>query len=129
MVTGLYAGILAVIYIVLSFNVILRRVKNRMPYGDHGNDQIMHAVRIHGNFAEYVPFVLILMMLYEMQAGSMYILHAFGIALIIARLLHMIGLHSNVILARIGGTALTQVVMGILAVLLILKGITLLQVV
>lgn len=129
MVTGLYAGILAVIFIVLSFNVILRRIKNRMPYGDNNNESIMHAVRIHGNFAEYVPFVLILMMLYEMQAGSMYVLHAFGILLIIGRLLHMIGLHSGIIPARIGGTVITQLLMAVLAVLLILKGITLLQVV
>lgn len=128
MITGLYAGILAVVFVILSFNVIVRRVKNRMPYGDNNNADLMHAVRIHGNFAEYVPFVLILMMLYEKQAGSLYIVHAVGITLIIARLLHMIGLHSNIIPARIGGTALTQLLMAILAVLLILKGITALQV-
>lgn len=129
MVTGLYAGILALVYMVLSINVVARRVSYKMPYGDGGDSRLAKAVRIHGNFAEYVPFALILMALYEMQAGSMYTLHIVGCALIVARFLHIIGLNNQVLVARAGGTVLTMFIFATLGILLVLKGIRLLQVV
>ncbi len=45
-----------------------------------------------GNWAEYVPLVLILMGLLEAQRTSLYLLHALGIALIVGRVLHAWGL-------------------------------------
>jgi uncharacterized membrane protein YecN with MAPEG domain len=129
MVTGLYAGVLALMFVILSVRVVLLRIKNRLSYGDGGIPALTHAIRIHGNFAEYVPFALVLMALYEMQAGSMYLLHAFGIILVIARIAHIFGLQKGVLAGRSGGTILTMSVIVVVGVLLILKGIRLLQVV
>jgi len=123
MITGLYAGILALIYVALSFNVILRRVKSRTLFGDNGDAAITRAVRIHGNFAEYVPFILLALMLYEMQAGSIYMVHALGILLIIARAFHIFGLHRNIVWGRLAGTVLTMLLLVLLGVMLVVKGI------
>lgn len=128
MVTGLYAGILALIYMALSINVIVKRVHYKTQIGDNNNPILTRAIRIHGNFSEYAPLILILMALYELQAPSIYILHAMGIALVVGRLAHIWGLGRGVMAARALGTVLTMLLLASLGVLLILKGIILLQI-
>ncbi len=128
MITSLYAGILGLIFVVLSFHVVLGRIRNKVNYGDGGLDSMTHRIRIQANFAEYVPLALLMLLLYETQAGSMYMVHALGIVLVIARLLHIFGLHNDALVGRAGGTILTIGVIAVLAVLLIMKGITASQV-
>jgi uncharacterized membrane protein YecN with MAPEG domain len=129
MITSLYAGILALIYVVLSAFAIRARIRNRVLFGDGGNPEVARTIRIHGNFAEYAPLSLLLMGLYEMQAGSLYVVHAIGCVLVVARILHIIGLRNDVMPARVAGTALTLGLLAILGVMLILKGIETMQVV
>ena len=122
MVTSLYAGILALVYVVLSFMVVRARIAERVSLGDGGDPALARTIRVHGNFAEYAPFILLLMGLYEMQAGSLYALHAVGVILLAGRALHIVGLKRDIMAARAGGTALTLGLMTVLGVLLILKG-------
>ena len=92
MITGLYAALLALIYIKLSFNIILLRHRHKVSLGDGGIDELQSAIRIHGNFIEYTPFVLLMMLLLETQQINPYLLHAFGIAFLFSRVAHYVAL-------------------------------------
>lgn len=92
MITGLYAALLALIYIKLSFNIISLRHKHKVSLGDDGIDELQSAIRIHGNFIEYTPFVLLMMLLLETQQINPYLLHAFGIAFLFSRVAHYVAL-------------------------------------
>ncbi len=68
-VTGFYAALLAIFYVVLAFAVVRQRMKLRVGLGDGQQPSLIKAIRIHGNFAEYVPFALLLLLLLEQKAG------------------------------------------------------------
>jgi uncharacterized membrane protein YecN with MAPEG domain len=95
MITGFYAGLLALWLVFLAVSVVRMRFKYRVGLGDGGQQELMQAIRIHGNFTETVPFVLILMALMEFYRYDAWILHAFGIVLVASRLLHWWGLKHN----------------------------------
>ena len=87
-VTPLYAGVLALWLMLLSLRVIDRRRSARVSLGDGGNPALQRAIRGQGNFCEYVPLALLLLAILEMSRFSIYVLHALGIALVVARVLH-----------------------------------------
>ncbi|MCA1766627.1 MAG: MAPEG family protein [Idiomarina sp.] len=91
-ITGLYAGVLTIIYLVLAAQIIRLRWKHRVGIGTGEADELNIAVRIHGNFIEYVPLALILFATMEVQNAPVGLLHGLGIALVIARLCHAVGL-------------------------------------
>ena len=85
-VTPIYAGILAIIFFALSVRVVA--VRGRVSLGDGGDPLVLRRMRGHANFAEYVPFILLLMGILELSHFSIYFLHGAGIVLVVARLLH-----------------------------------------
>jgi uncharacterized protein len=123
-VTPLYAGLLALWFLVLSWRVIQRRGKG-IYLGDGGDQALLRVIRGHANFAEYVPLALLMMGFLEMARFSIYVLHALGIVLLVARLLHGYALsftaHSS--FGRFWGATLTFIVLAIEAVLCIYQGI------
>ena len=124
-VTPFYAGLLALWFAVLSLRVIMRRRSNATSLGDGGNAGLLRAIRGHGNFAEYVPLILLMMALLEFGHTSIYVLHALGILLVVARLLHGYALSftGRFFLGRVAGTLLTLFVLTASAVLCILQGL------
>jgi uncharacterized membrane protein YecN with MAPEG domain len=56
--------------------------------GDGGNTPLQRSIRGHGNFCEYVPLALLLLAILEISRFSIYVLHALGFVLLIARVLH-----------------------------------------
>lgn len=92
MITTLYAGILALFYIFLSLYVIKGRFKYRLSLGDGGIPNMTGRVRAHANFAEYVPFALLLLLMLDMADMSPIILHILGMLLLTGRVLHFIAL-------------------------------------
>ncbi|SHL39434.1 MAPEG family protein [Roseibium suaedae] len=90
-VTPLYAGILALIYVYLAGRVIALRRKFWISIGDKGNEQLLRQQRVHGNFAEYVPLALFLMLCTELQIVPVWATHGLGIALVTGRVLHALG--------------------------------------
>ena len=109
MITFLYAGLLGLMYLALSVWVIKKRVKHKVSIGDNGNNDLLTAVRAHGNFSEFVPIILILMALVESAELSGIIVHTIGLFLIIGRVFHFAGLTSGtgVNMYRQVGMALT----------------------
>jgi hypothetical protein len=91
-ITALYAGILALIVIALAVNVTVHRVKLRVPLGDGGNAQMRRMIRLHGNAAEYIPFAVLLMAIYELNVGWHTALHVIGIALVAGRVVQTWGM-------------------------------------
>ena len=90
--TPLYAGLLALFFAVLRFCVIGMRQSARIGLGDGGNLLLTRLLRVHGNFAEYVPLVLILMLMLEIQERPNWQIHLVGASLIAGRILHAIGI-------------------------------------
>lgn len=90
-VTAFYAGLLGLILLGLSAAVIKQRWRARVGVGDGGDDRLERWIRIHGNFAEYVPMALVLLALIELQGAASWLLHALGAALVVGRLAHAQG--------------------------------------
>ena len=118
-VTPLYAGVLVLWFVVLSLRVIQNRRAAKVTLGDGGNTLLQRAIRGQANFAEYVPLALLLLAILELSHFSIYLLHAIGIVLLIARLLHgyALGFRSEFRFGRSGGAALTFIVLVVEAVL------------
>lgn len=95
-ITGFYASLLGFLYIGLAINIIRLRKKFKVGINDGGNKDLAKAIRIHGNFAEYVPVALILLACYELNNASVIMLHALGAALLAGRALHVIGLSKTI---------------------------------
>lgn len=69
-ITSFYAAVLALFYVVLAGLVIRQRFKHRVGLGTGKDVELLQAVRMHGNFAEYVPLLLILVALLELQQSE-----------------------------------------------------------
>ena len=121
-VTPLYAGLLTVWFVLLSVRVVdLRR--RGIIFGDNGDVGVIRIVRAQANFAEYVPLALLMMGFLEASRYSIYLLHAFGITLIVARLFHGLALSfGGPRSGRVVGAALTFIVLLIEAALCLYQG-------
>src|ERR1700680_1230037 len=86
-VTPLYASLLVLWFVVLSARVVNLR-RRGIIFGDNGDVAVTRVVRAQANFAEYVPLALLLMGFLEVSRFSIYLVHALGITLLVARLLH-----------------------------------------
>ncbi|MFM7707139.1 MAG: MAPEG family protein [Gammaproteobacteria bacterium] len=92
MITGLYAGLCGLLFIWLSWKVVVERQRSKVGLGDGGDPDLQRAIRVHANFIEYTPLALVLLALAEMSGMADAVVHGFGIALVIVRVLHAQGL-------------------------------------
>jgi len=123
-ITSFYAGLLALWFLVLSSRVVQRR-QGGVTLGDGGDPGMLRLIRGHANFAEYVPLILLLMALLELGHTSKYVLHAAGIALLLARLLHGYALSftRKFWFGRFYGAALTFMILLVCGVLCVWQGV------
>jgi uncharacterized protein len=123
-ITPLYAGLLAILFLALSIRVIQKRTN--VSLGDGGDPELLRRIRGHGNFAEYVPLMLLMMALLE-YGGALpaWLLHALGITLVVARVLHGIALSFTAKwkFGRFYGTLLSFIVLLVLALLCVWRGV------
>ncbi|MEM9532575.1 MAG: MAPEG family protein [Pseudomonadota bacterium] len=112
-ITALYAGILALILLGLSFGTGAARNRSKVSLGDGGNPDLLVAIRRHGNAVEYVPMILLLLALLEANGASPTLLHVLGAGLVVARIAHPLGLSSERMVhpLRIAGAAFTSLIM------------------
>lgn len=107
----LYAGLSLVLMVFLKGNCGFTRMREAVDLGDGDNERMLRAIRAQGNAVEDVPIVLIgLFALASLAVNPLYI-HILGIAFVIARPLHALGMLANVGWGRVVGTLLTQLVM------------------
>jgi uncharacterized membrane protein YecN with MAPEG domain len=116
-ITAIYASLLALIIIKLSYNVVLFRRKRGVDLGDGGDAEGIRHIRAQQNTLEYIPITLILLAVYEINGGNPYLLHALGLTLVIARIIYPLGLvnKKGKSFGRFYGTALTWLVLLFLA--------------
>jgi uncharacterized membrane protein YecN with MAPEG domain len=87
-----YAALLTFLYIFLSSRVIQSRVATRIGLGTGGHRGLERRMRIHANFAEYVPLALLMLAFMEMQGRAGWLLHLLCAALVAMRIGHVIAL-------------------------------------
>jgi uncharacterized protein len=121
-ITSITAAILSLIFLVLSVRVsrARRASKTSLGYGQasaapakgHEITPLFVAARTQANFAEYVPFCILMMALIEAQGGTQLQLASFGGLLIAARLLHPFGMgRPSPNVPRFLGAALTYLLL------------------
>ena len=86
-----YAGLFALFFVFLSLRVIRFRRRAGINLGDGGDAELRTRMRVHANFAEYVPLALILMALSELQGQPAWIIHLVGVLLAAGRAAHAYG--------------------------------------
>ncbi len=114
-VTALYGSLNAILNVYLANRVSTVRRKEKVGLGDGESKELLTAIRIHGNNAEFVPLAIVMMLLAELCNGSSIVLHVYGGLLFVARLAHAFGMPKRAPNPfRFGGTAITWV--GIVAI-------------
>ena len=115
----LFASLHAIVYVALAMRVVLHRRATRIGVGHGGDEALTRRVRVHGNFAEYVPLALLLLALLELSGVGAGLLWSFGAALLAGRVLHAIGLggSSGYSFGRFSGALLTFLVLLAMALL------------
>jgi uncharacterized protein len=118
-VTGLYAALLAVLFFVLSARVIVYRRGNSISLGDGNDPVLLQRIRAQGNFSEYAPFGIVLMLVAEAQGSPAFWLHICGILLLIGRAMHGVNFSFGLrqMGLRVGGMLLTLLALGLAAFL------------
>ena len=81
-------------------------------------------IRGHANFAEYVPLILVLLGILELNGTAAWVLHALGATLLVGRLLHgyALAFTTQNVFGRSVGTLLTVIVLLVAGVLCVLAG-------
>ncbi len=105
----LYAALLSFIFVFLSIKTISTRRALRIGIGHSNNEKMLRVMRVHSNFAEYVPLALLLLFFLETQNAHQLILHGLCSFLVIGRCLHAYGVsqENEKFVFRITGMALT----------------------
>lgn len=93
MITAFYAAVLALVFLVLTGAVIAGRLNKQIALGTNNDKDMTKRVRAHANFAEFVPFALLLLMMAEMQAAPLWAVHMAGIMLVFGRVFHARGIN------------------------------------
>jgi uncharacterized membrane protein YecN with MAPEG domain len=111
-VTGFYLALLALIYAAQALKVARLRRGNRVLFGDGDNVRLRSAIRVHANFIEYVPIIALLVAMLEMSGSPAIWVHVLMGALLMARLLHPLGMYSKpgtwqFSAGRVGGIMIT----------------------
>lgn len=112
-VTSIYAGLLALVFLALSIRVIQGRGSAGVSLGDGGDGRLNRRIRAHANFAEYVPLCLGLIALLEIGGAPTWLLHGLGAGLLIGRIGHgyALAIAEHFPPGRMVGTVLTFLVL------------------
>ena len=122
-ITALYAALQGLVMIILEMPIGRLRSQANVSIGDGGNPALAVAIRRHGNWTEHVPFALLLIALLELNGGSSGLLHGLGLTLLVARILHPLGLKADTMKVPLRGIGAvgTLLVTLVAAIALLLK--------
>jgi uncharacterized membrane protein YecN with MAPEG domain len=124
--TAFWAALLAPVCLWLSVRVIRLRRGARVPIGTGGDAALERAMRAQANFAEYVPFALVLLALAESGGTPGWVIHPLGAALLAGRIAHGIGIvrQPEDFRFRVGGMMATFTVIGCAALAAMIGALT-----
>lgn len=91
-VTLVVAGLHGLLLLVLLLPIVKLRRGRKVGIGDGGDRELMRRIRVHANFVEYVPMLLVLLALLELGGLDRRVVGVLGTLLFAGRLLHARGL-------------------------------------
>ena len=105
----LFSALFALFFVALSLNVIRLRHRHKVELGTGHNQSLERAMRVHANFAEYVPLSLLLILTLEINQANPAILAGLCLALLLGRLIHAFGVsrEKEQLVYRVTGMILT----------------------
>ena len=116
-ITALYAGLIGLLLIAVAIPISRLRHSRKVGLGDGGDKELARAIRVHGNLVEWGVPAIVLLLVAELTRAPILLLHVCGIALVVGRVMHALGLsrRSGTSVGRFLGTALTWLVLLALA--------------
>lgn len=87
-VTALTAAVLVPVFVRLALGVIGKRKAYKVAVGAGGQPELEAAIRAHGNFTEYVPFGLLLLLCAELNGAWTWLVAVPAVMLVLGRILH-----------------------------------------
>ena len=121
-ITPVWAAALALLFVLLSARTLLLRRKLGIALGDSGIETLQRAIRVHANFAEYVPLTLLLAVLLELGGTRAPLVNTVCGLLLVGRVAHAYGVSKTRenFGYRVAGMALTLTALGGASVMLLL---------
>lgn len=90
-----YIAALVILGVGLTFYVIGGRRQKRIGIGDAGDKDMARRVRVHGNFSETAPILMILLLALPLVGAPEWLIHLVGVLGLTGRILHAIGLSAS----------------------------------
>ena len=123
--TSLTTALLMMGYMALTVRIMLLRRQHNISLMDGDNPHFQRLLRAQGNFAEYMPFALLALLLLELQGAAFLPLSLLAATLVVGRASHAYGLligepNYKDFRGRVFGMVCTWTPLGIMAVWLCL---------
>lgn len=114
---ALYGALIGLILVLLSLPISRLRGKLGVGIGDGGDPALARAIRVHANAVEWAVPAIVLLLVAELTRAPVWFLHACGIVLVFARIVHALGLSakSGFSSGRFAGASLSVFVLVVLA--------------
>ncbi len=94
-ITLILASLHVLLLLILVAPIVRRRISHKIGIGTGGDEFLSRSIRVQGNFVEYVPIALLMLLLLELSGLAAVWLWGFGGALLTARILHAYGLSGS----------------------------------
>jgi uncharacterized membrane protein YecN with MAPEG domain len=101
MTSVVYACLAAFLIVWLSLNVIKVRRAKLVSVGDGNDMDLITAMAAQSNALEYIPIALLLLFALEYNGAYLFLVHAFGILLLLGRVIHANAILANNMQARV----------------------------
>lgn len=124
-ITSFYAGLLVLVYLYLTVQVIRYRRANQVSLGDKGDGRLLQLIRAHSNCAENAPLGIVVLALIEGQGAPGLAVHVLGLLLLVGRVLHGAAFVSDpmVMRFRVLGMGMTLAMLGLSGIGLVLHAL------
>lgn len=118
-ITAIYGSLLALVILWLSIRVVSLRRSHKVGLGSGGVEAIEHAMRVQANATEYIPILVLLLAVFELNGGNVTLTHVFGGLVVLFRVMHGIGFSGakGVSIGRFVGALGTFVMVLVLALI------------
>jgi uncharacterized protein len=112
LITLATTSVLALLASILAVQVIIKRVRLKIEWGDGANNAMAQAVRAHANFGEHVPIALLALGASELSGSHHLFTVSCAAVLLLARILSAVGLSRSLgpSIPRQAGASLTIVI-------------------
>ncbi|MCA0401670.1 MAG: MAPEG family protein [Proteobacteria bacterium] len=90
-ISSSYIALFILLGVALSIRVVMLRRQLKIGLGDGGDKNLGRAIRVHGNFSEYAPLLLAILVLLPFLGAKEWLVHLIGLSGLVGRVLHAVG--------------------------------------